>query len=171
MFAFKTFYKLRRFQTRVESSSTNKKTSWWPFVSSEDRILQELTSMNQKLGKLDDKVSVLSSELGKLDEKVQKLDDKVQKLDDKVQKLDDKVQKLDDKVSVLSSELGKTFESTTRSTLERTHNIAFAQSYKIYDIKTLLDMLQTIYCSTLEFDRDMLYVAKFMMVCSSIAKT
>ena len=64
----------------------------------------------------------------------------------------------------LSSDLGRTAESTIRATLQQSHSVSFPNSYDVYDLETLIRLLEPRYTDAAEIDEDYLTVAKCMVV-------
>ena len=67
------------------------------------------------------------------------------------------------RLSDLSSDLGRTVESTARSTLQLKYGLPYAQAYSIYDVGSLIGLLKPDYDNI-----DSLNVARFMVVRSII---
>ena len=57
-------------------------------------------------------------------------------------------------------------ESTIRETLQQSHSVSFPHSYDVYDLETLIRLLEPRYTDATMIDEDYLTVAKCMVVCT-----
>jgi uncharacterized coiled-coil DUF342 family protein len=150
----------------------------WPFSRDDSQLIKELQGINQRLNGIETHLANFTSELANVTSELANVTSEVAALRTNISEIDrhiailsadyknmsSNMAKVYSTLEELSSDLGRTAESTIRANLQQSHSVSFPNSYDVYDLESLIRLLKPRYDNAAEIDEDYLTVAKCMVV-------